>query len=58
MAASLREHLGVTATLEAGGRGEFSVWVGDDRVITKTIDGFPDEDAVVRAVRARRAALG
>jgi hypothetical protein len=58
VAASLREHLGVTATLESGGRGEFSVWVGDERVISKTIDGFPDEAAVVQAVRARRAADG
>ena len=40
-------------TLEPGVRGEFSVWVGDEVVARKTLDGFPTPEACAAAVAAR-----
>jgi len=37
--------------IEPGGRGEFSVWVGDEKVVEKSRTGFPSEQAVVEAVQ-------
>ena len=33
-----------------GGRGEFTVWVGDERVAQKGVDGFPSDQEVLSAV--------
>ena len=37
--------------LVEGGRGEFTVWVGDECVAKKDWLGFPSEETVVAAVR-------
>jgi hypothetical protein len=34
-----------------GGRGEYTVWVGDTRVSQKTAEGFPTEEEVLSAVQ-------
>ena len=52
MAAVLHDQLGLPATLEPGARGEFSVWVDDQVVARKTLDGFPSPDACCDAVHA------
>ncbi len=51
MAAQLKQDLGVTVELIVGSSGEFTVWVGDQKVAEKTWRGFPDPDDVVDAVR-------
>jgi predicted Rdx family selenoprotein len=47
----LREELGVEATLIRGHGGIFTVAVDGAVVARKTWDGFPDEEAIVRAVQ-------
>jgi hypothetical protein len=34
-----------------GGRGEFTVWVGNERVAQKGVNGFPTDQEVLSAVR-------
>jgi hypothetical protein len=48
----LKEQLGVETTLTEGGRGEFTVWVGETVVAKKGWLGFPDDQKVLAAVRA------
>lgn len=55
MAAQLKRDLDVNAELVIGGAGEFTVWVGDSKVIEKHWGRFPDPEAVVAAVRALQA---
>jgi hypothetical protein len=50
VAALIKQALGLDADLEAGSRGEFSVWVDDRKVAEKSSRGFPSEPDVVRAV--------
>lgn len=52
MAAELKKALGVDAQLEVGGSGEFTVWVGDQKVSEKKWMRFPDPADVVTAVRS------
>lgn len=52
MAAELKQELGVEAKLEVGHSGEFTVWVGADKVAEKKWL-FPGPAEVVGAVRAR-----
>ena len=51
MAALLERELGHSVTITPGHRGEFTVWVDKLKVATKTIDGFPDDDECLEAVR-------
>ena len=51
MAAAIKDALGVDAELIEGGRGEFTVWVRDKKVSEKGWIFFPDDAAVVTAVR-------
>lgn len=51
MAALIKKETGIDAEVTPGGRGEFSVWVGDTKVAEKTRTGFPAEDAVLAAVK-------
>jgi hypothetical protein len=53
VAAELKHALGVEAKLEVGSSGEFTVWVGCDKVAEKKWARFPDPADVVGAVRAR-----
>jgi hypothetical protein len=52
VAAQLKQDLGIEANLMIGGAGEFTIWVGDQKVAEKTMGRFPEPDAVVSAVRA------
>lgn len=51
MAAVIKAALGVEPEIAEGGRGEFTVWVGDEVVAQKDSQGFPSEDAALAAVR-------
>ncbi len=51
MAAVLKKEMDVEAELLEGGRGEFTVWVGDEKVAQKNWLGFPSENDVLDAVR-------
>ena len=51
MAAVIKAALGVDPELAEGGRGEFTVWVGDEVVATKDSHGFPSEDDALAAVQ-------
>ena len=51
MAAVLKEDIGADAELIEGNRGEFTVWVGEERVAGKDAMGFPAEQDVLAAVR-------
>lgn len=53
MAAVIKAALGVEPELAEGGRGEFTVWVGDEMVAQKDSRGFPsDDDALAGVQRA------
>ena len=51
MADLLKKELNVETALIEGGRGEFTVWVGDEVVAKKNWLGFPQDEKVVAAVR-------
>ena len=52
MAAVIKQKTGLDAELVKGGRGEFTVWVGDSVVAQKDEDaGFPSEQDVLTAVQ-------
>ena len=53
MAATLRSELGVQVDLVVGGPGEFTVWVGGDKVAGKGWLLFPSRTKVLEAVGAR-----
>ena len=55
MAAELKQTIGVDAQLVVGGSGEFTVWVGDQKVAEKKWGRFPAPEDVVDAVRALSA---
>ncbi len=52
MAALIKQETGLDASLEAGGRGELSVWVNDRKVAAKDHTGFPADPQLAAAVRA------
>lgn len=51
MAALLKSKLGVQAHLIEGDRGEWTVWVGDEKVAAKGWILFPSDGSVVEAVK-------
>jgi hypothetical protein len=51
VAALIKDKLGLDAELSEGGRGEFTVWVGDAIVARKDAEGFPSEDQALAAVQ-------
>ena len=56
MAALVKADTGFDMELVEGGRGEFTVWVGDQVVAKKDSSGFPtDEDALASVQRALRS---
>ncbi len=55
MAAAIEEATGQPVEIAPGNRGEFTVWVGDERVARKTTAGFPEIDEAVAAVAAALA---
>lgn len=50
MAAIIEGNHGERAELVEGNRGEFTVWVGEERVAGKDAMGFPTEPDVLAAV--------
>jgi hypothetical protein len=38
-----------------GSRGEYTIWVGNQRVAQKTADGFPSEQEALAAVQRELA---
>ena len=56
MAALVKADTGLDMELIEGGRGEFTVWVGEEVVAKKDSSGFPtDEDALASVQRALRS---
>ena len=55
MADLLKKELNVETELIKGGRGEFTVSVGDEVVAKKGWLGFPSDEKVLAAVRAALA---
>lgn len=53
MAAEITEKTGAPVALESGARGEFTVWVGEQVVARKTVDGFPQPEDVAARVQAQ-----
>lgn len=51
MAEQIEKELGVKPQVVQGGRGEFTVWVGDKQVAQKGLIFFPSNKKVVEAVR-------
>ena len=51
MAALIKDELGVDSEVIEGGRGEFTVWVGDEIVAKKSMMGFPSDEDALAAVR-------
>lgn len=51
MAALIKDELGIDSELLEGGRGEFTVWVGDQVVAKKDTQGFPSDEKAVAAVK-------
>ena len=51
MAAAIKDALRTDVELIEGGRGEFTVWVGDQKISEKGWIFFPNDDEVVAAVR-------
>ena len=51
MAALIKVELGIDSELIEGGRGEFTVWVGDQVVAKKDTEGFPSDEDALAAVR-------
>ena len=51
MAALIKDELGLDSELSEGGRGEFTVWVGDEVVAKKDTQGFPSDEDALAAVK-------
>ena len=52
MAALIKDSIGAEVQLVEGGRGEFTVWVGDNVVAKKDpLVGFPTDDDALAAVQ-------
>ena len=51
MAALIKKETGLDSTLEVGGRGELSVWVGGTKVAERSMRGFPADAALITAVK-------
>jgi hypothetical protein len=51
VAALIKQDTGIDTAIIEGGRGEFTVWVGEETVAKKHAGVFPADEEVVRAVR-------
>jgi hypothetical protein len=51
VAALIKAEIGIEPQLVVGGRGEFTVWVGEEIVAKKDASGFPADAEIVTAVR-------
>jgi hypothetical protein len=51
VAAELKQKIGIDAELVVGNSGEFTVWVGEQKVAEKKWGRFPAPEDVIDAVR-------
>jgi hypothetical protein len=51
VAAVIKQETGLDAELIEGGRGEFTVWIGEKLVAQKDAHGFPSEGDALAAVQ-------
>jgi len=51
VATLIKNEFGIEPELVVGGRGEFTVWVGDETVARKDSGGFPPDSEIVASVR-------
>lgn len=51
MAERIKEKLDVETELTEGGRGEFTVWVGDEKVAEKGWFRFPSDEKIIASVQ-------
>jgi hypothetical protein len=51
VAALIKDALGIDSEVVEGGRGEFTVWVGDQVVAKKDTQGFPSDEEALAAVK-------
>jgi len=51
VAAVIAQEIGIEPKLIEGGRGEFTVWIGDELVAQKGPHGFPSDDEILAAVQ-------
>jgi hypothetical protein len=51
VAALIKAELGIDTEVSEGGRGEFTVWVGDHVVAKKDTLGFPSDEEALAAVK-------
>ena len=51
MAALIKDELSADAELIEGDRGEFSVWVDEERIASKGPLGFPSDEDIITAVK-------
>jgi hypothetical protein len=51
VAAVIKKTTGLDPELVEGGRGEFTVWVGEKLVAQKDAHGFPSDSAALAAVQ-------
>jgi len=51
VAAEIKKAVGIDADVVEGSRGEFTIWVDNQRVAEKTADGFPSDQDALMAVR-------
>ena len=56
VAAVIKKQTGIDPELVEGGRGEFTVWVGEKVVAQKDATGFPSEEDVLSSVQKALAA--
>ena len=56
MAAEVNKELGIDTQIVVGNSGEFTVWLGDQKVAEKKWGRFPEPAEVVAALKAARSA--
>jgi len=56
VAALIKQATGLDVSLEAGGRGELSVWVNDRKVAGKDHKGFPADAQLLASISEALAA--
>jgi len=51
VAALIKKETGLESELQVGGKGELSVWVGEQKVAENSSRGFPADAALITAVK-------
>jgi hypothetical protein len=53
VAALIKKETTLQPELVEGGRGEFTVWVGEEVAAQKSSLGFPSDEEILAAIRSR-----